>query len=257
MCLPTSSTNRNPVAFLKRFAGCFGSSNNNSFIPLPITWGLLLALIPPQALLTGGYTRWHFRLYVAYLLTQNLSLCKFLIIQGLGINASWYTAAAYNYLVQGEEFGSILYRNSAGIRNYTLEKGSWGADKLYLVDSPSTMPLLALCHVMDLLVHLGPLYSVYRCYQQSGISLDQIFSWPLLGAAFLLSRLFTFSRCYFLDGKISLYYFGRGAYWVPATTNVENLWLAGYTAETITFLSIAAWIIWKGRRARRSGLKEN
>lgn len=257
MCLPTSSTNRNlALVFLKRFTQFF-CGNNNSFWPLPIAWGLLLACVPPQSLLVGGYTRWHFRLYVAYLLTQNQSLCKFVIIQGLGINTSWYTAAAYNYLFQGGEFGSILYRNSPGIRNYTLEKDSWGADKLYLVDAPATMPLLALCHLMDLLVHLGPLYSVLRCYKKSGGSMDQIFSWPLLGAAFLLSRLFTLSRSYFLDGKINLYYFGRGAYWIPATANVESLWLAGYTAETMTFLSIAAWIIWKGRSVRRNGLKEN
>ena len=253
MCLATSSTGRNPtLAFLKRFF-----SINKSWWPLPIALGLLLVCIPPQALLDGGYTRWHFRLFAAYLLTQNQTLCKFLVVQGLGINASWYTAAAYNYLVQGGEFGSILYRNSAGIRNYTLEKGSWGADKLYLIDAPSTVPLLALCHVMDLLVHIGPLYAVMHCCKKSGYSMDQIFTLPVVGAAFLMSRLFTLSRRYFLDGEFGLYYFGRGAYWIPATANAEYLWLAGYTAEALTFLSIAAWIIWKGRPARGCELKED
>ena len=242
MCHPTS-------LFYKSRAPSL-SKTLKQIWPLNILLGLFIVLCSPQALLVGGYTRWYMRLTVAFLLTRNHTLCKFLVIQGLLINMGWYSVAAYDFIVDGREFGNILYRNSPGFRTYTLLEGSWGDQDLQLVNAPWTNFLLAMCHVVDLAVHLLPLYYFMRCCKSYGYSMNETASWPILGGAYLLSRLYSISRCWVHLHKFGIYYYGYDVYWIPPDS--DNTWTVGYVAEVMTLLSIAAWKIWKQRKQSSS-----
>jgi hypothetical protein len=221
-------------------------------VPLPFVACLFFVIFPPQSHLFGGYTRWFARLSFVYLLTQNNTLCKFLAVQGLAVNVGCYTVAAYDFIVEGGAFGNILYRNSPGIRSYTLKEGTWGAEHLQLVETPTATFLLFLCHVVDILIHIIPLYYFVRRCKKAGYSMDQIASWPILGGAFLLSRFWSITRCWHHHEKFGLFYYGSDVYWLPP--NSDYIWHTAYTAETLTFMSIAAWKIWK--RRGRQALKE-
>jgi hypothetical protein len=165
-------------------------------------------------------------------------LCKFLVVQGLLINMGWYSVAAYDYIFTGGVFGNILYRNSPGFRTYTLVEGSWGDQDLQLTDMPWTNTLLALCHVVDVSIHLLPLYYFLRCCKSYGYSMNQIASWPILGCAYLLSRVYSISRCWFHFQKFGLFYYGYNVYWIPPDS--DFIWTVGYVAEAITLLTLAA-----------------
>jgi hypothetical protein len=232
-------------------------SFSNVFIqilPLPIALGLLIVCCPLQDLLIGGYTRWYVRLSVAFLLTRNHMLCKFLVVQGLLINMGWYSVAAYDYIFNGGVFGNILYRNSPGFRTYTLVEGSWGDQDLQLRDMPWTNTLLALCHVVDVSIHLLPLYYFLRCCKSYGYSMNQIASWPILVGAYLLSRVYSISRCCFHFQKFGLFYYGYDVYWIPPDS--DSIWTVGYVAEAITLLTLAALNIRKRRQESQLNWKE-
>lgn len=220
-------------------------------VPVPVMVVLFFYLFPPSDLLFGGYTRWYIRLSFSYFMTQNETLCKFLVVQGMLINLIWYAVAAYDYIVRGGAFGNILYRNCPGFRDYTLVEGSWGAPELQLVHTPFSYFLLAVCQILDLTVHLGSFYYfLCRCRQTMGYRcMDQIITWPILASTFLLARFWSLTRCWVYDNTFGTFYYGKHAYWLPPDSDV--LWTVGYATEIAAFLAIVVWKIAKQRERTR------
>merc|ERR1712157_656695 len=80
----------------------------------PILLILIIPLLPSWLYLNRGYTIWFHNISLAYLLTMNESLRRFLIVQGTGISLGWWAALVYDFYVHGR-YAHILYMNMPGI----------------------------------------------------------------------------------------------------------------------------------------------
>lgn len=230
--------------------------------PLPL-WLVIAAfpLLPTSCYLNQGYTKWFHWCSVAFLLTQNKTLCQFLAVQGLLICVGWYCSLSLDY-IWNDRFMHILYRNMPSvIEKYILEGANITGQNILVLPSTTLSCLLGqlVACSLDLLLHPGLTYYFWRrCYKSSALpcSWNDIISWKILGAALVLSRLWSITHNWLhSNGKIQFYYFGTEVYNVAPDS--EHLWMAAYVGETITTVGIVAGKLLIARKAKKQQQKQS
>lgn len=197
----------------------------------------LLPLLPTSLYLNRGYTIWFHLCCLAYIPTRSSFLRKFLILQGFCICVGWYAAILYEYWVDGQ-FCHTLYRNMPkSLVRYMIETTSEGYEMRN--DGVATVAK-ALSHVLDVIGHPFLVYLFYKLHNGRGGTVKEVLSWPVVIAAWHVSRLWSMVHCYYNQGTLNLWYFGYDIY----KLNNLNVYLAAYVAEGACFGAVVVWKLW-------------
>lgn len=211
--------------------------------PLPTT--VVMALIPllPQSFyLNRGYTVWFHLMSVAYLLTRSPFVRKVLILQGTGICLGWYSAIANDWFVE-ETFCHTLYRNMPGsMLSYMVQELPGNGEGSYIIlNTYSSWAMKALSHVLDTMGHPGLAYLFWRLHRQSGGTLRDVLTWPVIAFAWNFSRVWSLVHSYYNTGVPSFWYFGHDVYLL----NNLNSYLIAYVGEGVCFgVAISFRLYW-------------
>ena len=219
------------------------SAKSFSIWPLPV-WLVvsIVPLLPSYCFLNRGYTQWCHWVFLAYCLTHSKALCQFICIQSLLINVGWYCTLFTDYYYNGR-VGDILFRNMPTILSqYILEASDniSGQDVALQTTLESYLAQIV-AFGFDLLLHPLLCYYVWStCFFKRSMSVAAICSWQMLGAAVVLSRIWSLVHCYHHYQTFDVYYYGPHVYKVPPVYN--HLWTAAYVGEAVTVMLLVGYV---------------
>lgn len=206
----------------------------------PVTLALLFPLLPTSLYLNKGYTTWYHIITIAYLLTQKESIRRFLIVQGFGVSVGWY-GAMVNELYHHGRFAHILYMNVPPFMKAEMVDA---AGRVFYTQESLIYMLIS--HVLDILLHPGIAYLMYKGHRKSGRRVDNIITWNIVLSAFAVSRLWSAVHTLYNQGILRGWYFGHDVY------HFHDLspYMAAYVAEGIFFAGIAVYKLSKHGKTR-------
>ncbi len=213
--------------------------------PLPPLFVMaLIPLLPRSCYLNRGYTKWFHLMSVGYFLTRSPFLRRILIVQGVAVCLGWYAAIVGEWLVEGA-FCHTLYRNMPPwMRPHMLRElpGDDDDDGGYVIlYTCSSCAMKALSHVLDLVGHPGLACLFYRSHLAHGGTLRDVLSWPVIAAAWHISRAWSAMHTYHNTGTMGLWYFGHDVY----RLNNLNAYLIAYVVEGACFgMAIVCRLCW-------------
>ncbi len=197
----------------------------------PVFILMVFPFLPTWLYLNRGYTVWYNLIALLYLLTQIEPVRRFLIVQGIGVCAGWYAALVNDFILHGR-FAHILYMNMPSVMKAVLldESGS-------VVYTNESKAYMAVSHVLDMILHPGIAYLLYKSHRRAGGAVSEIFSWKIIAAAFVVSRFWSVVHIYHQTGKLGGWYFGYGIY----SLHDLDCWMIAYVAEGLSFLCMIAY----------------
>lgn len=218
-----------------------GTNNHTKTLFGKIIWPLptfvvmaLIPLLPQSFYLNRGLTVWFHLMSVVYLLTRSPFVRKVLILQGAAICLGWYTAIASDWFVDGT-FCHTLYRNMpSSMLSYMVQDqpvGDHGEGSYIILNTYSSWAMKAWSHVLDTMGHPGLAYLFWRLHRQSGGTLRDVLTWPVIVFTWHFSRTWSLVHSYYNTGVPSFWYFGHDVYLL----NSMNTFLIAYVAEGFCF----------------------
>ena len=205
----------------------------------PLALVAALPFLPTSMYINRGYTVWFHLVSVAYVLTRQPFLRKFLIIQGTGITLGWY-AAIFNDLHLHGRFCHILYMNMPAVMKEIMVERDGG-----IKYSSDALAMMAVSHALDTLLHPGLVYLFWRSHKLSGGTLKSIFTWDVIVGTYALSRLWSIVHTFVNnDGVVGLWYCGYDVYHI----NDLDSWLPAYIAEALFYVGIVLYKFCERRR---------
>lgn len=203
----------------------------------PLAVAAALPFLPTSMYINRGYTVWFHLIFIAYVLTRQPFLRKFLIIQGTGITLGWY-AAIHNDLRLHGRFCHILYMNMPTVMKEVMVDQDGG-----IKSSPDALVMMALSHALDTLLHPGLVYLFWRSHKASGGTWKGIFTWDVIVATYAFSRLWSMVHTFVNDGVVGLWYCGYDVYHI----NDLDSWLPAYVAESLFYVGIVLYKCYERR----------
>jgi hypothetical protein len=209
--------------------------NNVSLLwPVKPIYILIVApFLPSWLYLSRGYTVWYNLTALVYVLTNIEPIRRFVIVQGIGVCAGWYAAMANDVIHHGR-FAHILYMNMPSCMKTAMVDES--GEVFYTYNS---LVYMAISHALDTFLHPGIAYLLYKAHRRAGGTVEEIFSWKILAAAFVVSRLWSLVHIIHHNGKIGAWYFGYDIYHL----NDLDCWMVAYVAESVAFACMVGYKI--------------
>ena len=203
--------------------------------PAPKLWPVKVWPLQPNSILlltcflpfylNQFYTTWYNSIAIFYFLTNIEPIRRFLIVQGIGVCSGWYAAMAHDFIHYGR-FGHTLYMNMPpSVRSFMVDESG---EVFYTYKS---LFFMAGSHASDTFCHPGIAYIMYLLHRRAGGTLDEIFSWKILVAAFVLARFWSLVHNLNHNGKVGFWYVGHDVYHI---LDLE-CFKAAYGAEGVAF----------------------
>jgi hypothetical protein len=187
-------------------------------------------------------------------MTQSAFLERMLVLSGISICLGWYAALVYEY-VKYDRFCHPLYKNMPSmISQYmileTNDDGYVGG--ILDFESATSLSMMALSHVLDLLGHPLLTYYLWRCHNRrvgvrssvhaaTAVSMSDVaahgLTWPVVLAAYAASRMWSLTHTYYNFGYFGLFYIGHDVYLMDDLDS----WCPAYIAEGVIFGSVILW----------------
>ena len=156
----------------------------------------VLPLIPSSVYLNRGFTAWFHLLSLVYLLTQSPFLQRVLVVCGTSVCLGWYATMVTDVLFHGRPFCRLLYQNmpSTMTRHMFEHHDPHSGALIY---STTSMMVMLLSNVLDLLGHPILTYWFWCRHRKQGGTLRDLMEWPVIGTMYLYSLFFLVSLLLF------------------------------------------------------------
>mmetsp|Transcript_23344 Transcript_23344/g.28685 ORF Transcript_23344/g.28685 Transcript_23344/m.28685 type:complete len:229 (-) Transcript_23344:65-751(-) len=201
----------------------------------PICLVAVAPFLPTWYYLNRGFTVWYHYITIMYMLTSIETLRRFIIMQGVGICLGWY-ASIINDLYTHDRFGHILYMNMPRFMKNEMVDTSG-----HVFYTSKSMMYMGMSHVLDTIFHPGIVYILLKAHLSQGGKLKDIFTWNIMLATFLVSRLWCIVHTYHNHGEASGWYFGHDVYHIHDL----DAWLPAYLAEGMFYIMLGSYkIFW-------------
>lgn len=197
----------------------------------------MIPLCPSWFFLNRGFTQWfHWGIIFYYMTGKKDWWLKFLIVQGGGVCAGWYSAVVFEYFNYGR-LCHLLYNNMPQeLREVYLTDGKLASGGI-ITDNVPALVGLALTHLIDFLAHPVLTYVMWKIHKSRGGTLRSILLWDILSIGYVYTRFYSCVHWYFNDGVLGLWYIGYDVY------NIDNTesYVAAYIGESLFFLALACY----------------
>lgn len=228
MCRPTNVAPPTPNALSA--STCEGKNalgERGTRIRLRIHPLLVAAALPclrSSVYLNRGYTVWFHLCTAFYLLTDVEFLRRALVVMGSSITMGWYAAIGNDWLRHGR-FCHLLYMNMPPLLRSRMVDASGR-----VADAPGSLPVKVLSHVLDLLLHPGLVWILWRAHRCQTSPRDVV-TWATVAGTYALSRLWSVVHRTHNGHGIGIFYAGYEVY------DLHDLdsWPVAYAAEGIFY----------------------